>query len=529
MPNNLFNKKFSLKEKIGLIIFGFFLFFVLLEIALRLGGFILLSIQEYRNQQKMKQKGAYRIMCLGESTTAGSYPVFLEEILNQRKIGIKFSVIDKGISATNTTLIVANLESDINKYHPDMVVAMMGINDKEKYVPYKICVNSRAESFFKSFKIYKLVKLLRLHILAKANRDSCNIPGETNLDVEETQAYLSSDEIKEACFRLIATEESLSKAIQLSPKDPPVYLKLGLFYQGQGRLAEAENSFRRVLELDPKNYRAYIELGWVYRKQEEFIQAEELWKKALELDPKSDLAYNALSWLYRKQAKLAQAEAISKKSLEFDPKNRVAYSGLGRLYNRQGKFIQAEESFKKVIELDAKSINAKAELGQFYLEQGKLTQAEEVFKEVLTLNPKNIPAFGAMSVIYEKMGKPGLAKKYSKEVIRLGLEYYQPVVVNNYRKLKEILDRKKIRLACMQYPVRNIGPLRKIFEGNDKGIIFIDNEVIFKNALKKNVQAKLFRDMFGGDFGHCTVDGNKLLAENVARVILREVFNNPEH
>jgi hypothetical protein len=31
--------------------------------------------------------------------------------------------------------------------------------------------------------------------------------------------------------------------------------------------------------------------------------------------------------------------------------------------------------------------------------------------------------------------------------------------------------------------------------------------------------------MFAGDFGHCTVKGNTLLAQNIADVILREVFN----
>jgi hypothetical protein len=30
--------------------------------------------------------------------------------------------------------------------------------------------------------------------------------------------------------------------------------------------------------------------------------------------------------------------------------------------------------------------------------------------------------------------------------------------------------------------------------------------------------------MFAGDFGHCTDKGNRLLAENIATVILKEVF-----
>lgn len=33
-----------------------------------------------------------------------------------------------------------------------------------------------------------------------------------------------------------------------------------------------------------------------------------------------------------------------------------------------------------------------------------------------------------------------------------------------------------------------------------------------------------FGDMFAGDFGHCTKKGNRLLAENIANVILKEVF-----
>ncbi|MCX5702464.1 MAG: hypothetical protein NTW64_05805, partial [Candidatus Omnitrophica bacterium] len=76
------------RQRIILLLFGLSLFFVLLEAGLRLGGFILLSLQEYRNNLSIRQKGAYRIICLGESTTQNQYPPFLEEILNQRNIGI---------------------------------------------------------------------------------------------------------------------------------------------------------------------------------------------------------------------------------------------------------------------------------------------------------------------------------------------------------------------------------------------------------------------------------------------------------
>lgn len=72
--------------------------------------------------------------------------------------------------------------------------------------------------------------------------------------------------------------------------------------------------------------------------------------------------------------------------------------------------------------------------------------------------------------------------------------------------------------------MRSISPLRKIFENDEKGVIFVDNELIFKEAINKYGTRAYFKDMFGGDFGHCTDKGNRLLAENIANTILREVF-----
>ena len=58
-----------------------------------------------------------------------------------------------------------------------------------------------------------------------------------------------------------------------------------------------------------------------------------------------------------------------------------------------------------------------------------------------------------------------------------------------------------------------------------KGVIFVDNERVFQEALKQGSYQEYFRDMFAGDFGHCTQKGNMLLAQNIADVILKEVFS----
>lgn len=406
----------SFWQKISLVIFGISLTIVLLETGLRIAGFVLLSTQERRNKISINKKGSYRIMCLGESTTARQYPLFLEEILNRNDIGVKFSVVDKGRDGKNTLAILFKLESDLKAYQPDMVITMMGINDKKEHMYYAVVSDSRALISLESFRVYKLAKLLRLCIINKFKG-----------------ARLCKNELQ---------------------KD----IELGKIYLSRGRLFEADEVFKKALELNPKDYLAYIGIGKIYRSYGRFREAEEFFKKAVELVPKNDLAYIRI----------------------------------GEFYLSQGRFSEAEESFKKAVESDS----------------------------------KNDLACRALETIYNKNGEKELANEYSQRAKNLELNYYNPITAFNYHKLKTVLGKRNIVFVCVQYPMRNLEPLKKIFEGNDNGIIFVDNEKIFKNAVARDGYKDYFVDIFGGDFGHCTKKGNMLLAENISNVILKEVFNN---
>jgi Tfp pilus assembly protein PilF len=483
--NKFLQPRVFLKQKIALVLFGLFLFFVLLEAGLRLGGVILLSIQEHRNTQSIKQKGVYRIICLGESTTQGQYPSFLEEVLNQRNMGVRFSVVDKGMIGKNTSNILSKVESYLAEYHPDMVVTMMGINDLGKHIPFEGVITSKGMLLIRSFRAYKLTKLLWLHILTKAKEIGFYKPSED----KRGSMNLSGIGLKEGCA--------------------------GSFLM---------DSFKKAIELNPKNANAYVELRGLYLEQGKSLHAKDLFKKAIKLNPKNDKAYVGLGWIYLEQGKSRQAEDLFDKAIKLNPKNEFAYEGLWQLYLEQGKSTQAEDSFKKAIELTPENESAYLGLWQLYREQGKSRQAEDLFDKAIEFNSKSNCIYGAISLLYEEIGKPELAKEYAEKANRLRLRYYNPVTVNNYHKLKEILDKSGIRLVCVQYPMRNVEPLKKMFE-QDEGIIFVDNESVFKEALKKASYKEYFVDMFGGDFGHCTEKGNTLLAENIANGILKEHFN----
>jgi hypothetical protein len=326
----------TLRQKIFLITSGIFFFLILLEISLRLGGFILLSLQEYRNRLYDRQQNAYRIMCLGESTTAmggeNSYPSQLEKILNQHNIGIKFSVINRGVSAVATSYILAHLEENVNRYNPRMVITMMGIGDGRPII-YRDKSSKKILPLFGSLRLCKLATLIWLHIVVKAKE-----------------------------IGLYQFQENKSG----SALSPGIFIK-----ERQG------------------------------------------------------------------------------------PSTKGDFTNMGMI-----------------------------SLGEASGEDG----TTGVFC-------KNI-----------NVSKAGLIKRH------------------NYQEVKRILDRRGIKLVCAQYPMLKVGELKQIFEGQ-KGVVFVDNEGIFKEAVKKSGYQKYFIDRFGGEFGHCTREGNRLLAENIVNVILKECFN----
>ena len=357
--------KIPLRQKTILVIFGLFLALTILETGLRLGGFIILSLQERRNLLSLRQRGEYRIICLGESTTQGQYPAYLEEILNQRNIGIKFSVIDKGVAGNSTGFILSQLEANLDKYQPDLVVTMMGINDYGAYMPYAAGLNAQIMLFFKSFRTYKLTRFLWLHIITKA--------------IEQDN--------------FIQQEATFKKAIEFNPQNGQAYTELGRLYARQGKHNEAEQVFKKALELNPRNELAYTELGWLYLRQGKDTEGEQAFKKALELNPRNDEAYVELGWLYIKQGKHTEAGQVCKKAIELNPQNDQAY----------------------------------AELGWFYISQGRHTEAEQVFKKALKLNLQNDWAYGSLAVVYGETGNYLLRREYEEKVKQIRERFYNPI------------------------------------------------------------------------------------------------------
>jgi tetratricopeptide (TPR) repeat protein len=207
-----------------------------------------------------------------------------------------------------------------------------------------------------------------------------------------------------------------------------------------------------------------------------------------------------------------------------DPRNDNAYHQLAEVYYAQGKSAEAEETLKKALEINPGNYWTYQQLGRFYQAQRKYAEADATLKKALGVDPGNDNAYRQLAQVYQAQGKSAEAATVFKQAEEMRLKKYDSGLAGHYRRLQEILDRRGILLVCVQYPMRSLAPLRKMFQGRDHGIIFVDNEKVFKDAVKRSYLQDYFVDVFAGDFGHCTRKGNELLAENIAGVLWREYF-----
>ena len=92
----------------------------------------------------------------------------------------------------------------------------------------------------------------------------------------------------------------------------------------------------------------------------------------------------------------------------------------------------------------------------------------------------------------------------------------------HYHKLYKELNKRGIKYIAMQCPTLNFNELKEMFK-EDEDIIFVSNKENFKKALETGKYEDYFIDRFAGNFGHCTPKGNRLIAENAADAIIKEL------
>ncbi len=507
--------KTTLKQKMILVFLGIGLTAVLLEIGLRLGGSAYSCLQEKTNKISLIDK-EYRILCIGESTTGlgriNSYPSQLEHILNAVFSDRQFKVINKGVTSKTSRDILARVEGYLNQYQPHLVIGMMGINDI-LLLPHQGGSSLSQPSWAEHFRIYKLISLIKAHVtesLKKASRTVLNnepqreeeLKSQEEAEIDELIIAISNFKIlKERRDRLdqalnaaaaSAKQERISKRISEINKNQAWQLvRMAIAYRENDDLAKAQAALMKAIEMDPENFATNIEFGRVMKQRLLFPQAVTAFYKALEINPESFFAY-----------------------LE-----------LARTYDAWGDTLKAYDCYVQVAKRDSENLVILREAGEWFYEHGYHVQAEEVLIKIKEKNPDDHSIYDILAKVYQAKGNNDRYQEYQSLADKRSENAYEypQQTKDHYLKIIEIVHSHGIPFISMQYPLRSVSALKEILE-EKKNIIFVENKENFEEALKTTPFSEYFSDNFAGDFGHCTKEGNRLIAKNVADVILKEFF-----
>ena len=155
---------------------------LIIEGFLRFGGGLFYYLQERENKKPIRltdrklnltERNKIVILCIGESTTAllggSSWPSQLQVILNSTQEKKIFHIINKGLIGKTTRDLLRHLKDNLDKYKPDIILAMVGINDfrlgindynlmdGETKIPEKNRLNqSGLMTFLSQLRIYKV-------------------------------------------------------------------------------------------------------------------------------------------------------------------------------------------------------------------------------------------------------------------------------------------------------------------------------------------------------------------------------------
>jgi tetratricopeptide (TPR) repeat protein len=145
-------------------------------------------------------------------------------------------------------------------------------------------------------------------------------------------------------------EESLRKALSLSPNDPQSEALLGWALMLQEAYDDALMVFQRVLMREPQNSLARINVGYICLKKGIFGEAIEHLSRAIRLDNdrKATLyAHFYLGLVYLERDMFEDAQTFFEKSLVLGPNLIEAYYELGRAFWFNGQRVEATETWKR--------------------------------------------------------------------------------------------------------------------------------------------------------------------------------------
>lgn len=483
----------NIKQKTLVFFCGLLSILVVIEIVLRLIGFIHISYVNKAGIVERKQ-GEHVIFCAGDSFTEGigadnkkSYPDQLQDLLDKRLLKRECRVINIGVSGHNTSLIRNEINSSLRKIKPHLIVFLGGDANSwnawgyGRYLKQKILFY-RFLDFLHSIKVVKLMKLLVITAKDRLREDKFK-KEKVNIDPEN---YLVAHKIKGWNYidhnQYDMAIKWFKKAIEESPNDNRNYYGLAWTYVGQKNYSEAILWFEKCAQiglivnsccLNIASIRNIINrLG---READDFLYGIcncyiDIAKIIFYFQEDYDTVFR---WL--------------EECIEKYPDNASEF------YVVRANFYLCLQDYDKVLQCMAKLTDEKSRLDLFF----------EIGLK------RDILVDGGSGIYFKDFIKMlRNAKKHSNEIKLWAASDIDEII--------KLCKKEEIRIIIQNYPIKS--DMNIILErvARKHLVPFVDNRLVFRNLLSEREEQN---DYFVSD-GHCNNKGYAIMAENIFNKII---------
>ncbi len=478
-------------------------------------------------------RGSVRVLCVGESTTAASYPVDhswpaqLQALLDAEPGGPRFTVINRGRVGTITPVIAERLPWLLDAERPALVITMMGANDRGGLAPSGLPPPENP---------LRLVRAWRW-----ARRELKRRSWLAGLD-----ALAREDDASAARRRASACAEAADA--RLGGVDLSVCAPL---------LADASQS-------DP--FDARLRLIELHLMTGDWERSERLWREAWADAPEDDaLLLQRFVWLVA-QRRRAEALAWARRAVARHPQRGIGHYLLFKLAADEGRLDAAAlASGETACRLAPGDAGWSADLANAYASLGRWSDADRLMEPLRRRPPERLArtpvrAFGlarveahlgrpeAAAAIYRRAAVEEAARRPAVEgvaelLLRAGrrdeaaalFELLEaagaalftrggvPVprerqTAASYERVGRLLRERGVAWIALQYPLRPLESLRALTAGFPEATL-VELREPFLAAARREPAPRLFYDRFGGEFGHATPEGDRLIAEAAAEAV----------
>lgn len=472
------------------------------ELFLQLGAIAVSAwrIKQWNAEVSQKKDGELVILCVGESTTEwggeNSYPSLLQKFLQEKLQNSKVRVVNGGRAAFDSARLHALLPAFLSDAKPKIVVFMMGINDP-LYLPTPGISRSQLwlQSWLSWSRIWRLIELAHFRSQV-ANNFETNPKQFEELHTLRSTPRSPTPMVGESFFR--AADTALRT----------------------GHWSDAAKNFSKFLSLQSSAY-DYFRVGDAYYWRDSSArfraEAARYLERSYQINPK----LLETQWLWGKYlASVAGRENQSKKvikaAIESGNQNADLFISLADVYHREKKLQLEVETLESGLKI------SKGQTRLFLFErlvrfcnQGLLPSKRncvELWKMAINEYPNN-PLL--MSLAPNQIA----SQENVLQLLQDSRNYaYHPRTRLEYRGMIEEVQKFGALAVVMQYPTLEIKPLKEML-GGVPNLAFVENRILFSEALKHQPYQALFTDNFARSFGHTTEIGSELIAKNLTETI----------